>query len=51
MYKVYKKAKLKFSYLTKITNSTIEIYLELHALENMSVRVACRLGLAYTFCC
>ena len=35
-------------YLTKLTNSAIEIYLELDTLKNMSVKVA---GLADTFCC
>ena len=47
---MYKKAILKFSYLTKITNSTIKIYLELDELEDMSVSVGCRLGLADTLC-
>ena len=32
-------------------SSAIDINLELDALENMFVEVACRLGLAYTFCC
>ena len=40
---------MKFRYLTKITNSAIDIYLELDALENMFVRVASRLGLALLF--
>ena len=35
----------------KIENITIEIYLKQDAFENMSVSVACRLGLADTFCC
>ena len=40
---------LKFSYLRKITNIAIDINLELDAVENMFVRLACRLGLADTF--
>ena len=34
----------------KITNSTIDIYLRLDAIENMSVSVACRLSLAECCC-
>jgi len=41
---------IKFSLLRNITNSAIEIYLEVDAFENMSVRVLCRLVSAETFC-
>ena len=35
----------------KIIKKANEIYSELDALENMSVSLACRSGLEYTFCC
>ena len=31
----------------KVTNSAIDIYLELNDIENISVRVACRFDLAH----
>ena len=37
---MYKNVLLKFSYLTKITNSAIEVCLELDALENLSVSLS-----------